>query len=239
MSSAAPEPIVDLRGVVRHYAAGDEIVRALDGVDIQIKPGEFVAIIGPSGSGKSTAMNLIGCLDKPTAGTVRVAGYNVAELDDDELSSLRSLAVGFVFQQFNLLPRTSVLENVMAPLGYQGVSRSEARERAVAMLTRLGLGERLDADRTQLSGGQQQRVAIARALVTRAPITLADEPTGNLDSVTGAEVIGLLRERRDEGGTVILITHDQEIAAAADRVIRLRDGHVVTSPSAPKRGAGR
>jgi len=234
MSASKSEPIVSLQGAVRHYVSGDETVRALDGVDIAIYPGEFVAIVGPSGSGKSTAMNLIGCLDRPTAGRVEIAGYNVAELDDDELSSLRSRAVGFVFQQFNLLPRTSVLENVIAPLGYQSVAVKEARERATLMLERLGLGTRLSADRTQLSGGQQQRVAIARALVTRAPITLADEPTGNLDSATGAEVLALLRERQDEGGTIILITHDQEIAASADRIIRLRDGHVVDGGSPPR-----
>jgi putative ABC transport system ATP-binding protein len=218
--------VVRLDKVRRDYLVGDQITTALDGVDLVIERGEFVAIVGPSGSGKSTMMNLIGCLDRPSAGTVFIAGDPTNELTDNELTSLRSKAIGFVFQQFQLLPNTTAIENVMAPLLYQGISAKEAKKSASQMLTKLGLGDRLNFDRNRLSGGQQQRVAIARALVTTPDIVLADEPTGALDSKTGAAVIDLLKQLHNEGRTIVLITHDLEIAASAPRRVFLRDGQV-------------
>jgi putative ABC transport system ATP-binding protein len=218
--------VVRLDKVRRDYLVGDQITTALDGVDLVIERGEFVAIVGPSGSGKSTMMNLIGCLDRPSAGTVFIAGDPTNELTDNELTSLRSKAIGFVFQQFQLLPNTTAIENVMAPLLYQGISAKEAKKSASQMLTKLGLGDRLNFDRNRLSGGQQQRVAIARALVTTPDIVLADEPTGALDSKTGAAVIDLLKQLHKEGRTIVLITHDLEIAASAPRRVFLRDGQV-------------
>lgn len=218
--------VVRLDKVRRDYLVGDQVTTALDGVDLVIERGEFVAIVGPSGSGKSTMMNLIGCLDRPSAGTVFIAGDPTNELTDNELTSLRSKAIGFVFQQFQLLPNTTAIENVMAPLLYQGISAKEAKKSASQMLTKLGLGDRLNFDRNRLSGGQQQRVAIARALVTTPDIVLADEPTGALDSKTGAAVIDLLKQLHKEGRTIVLITHDLEIAASAPRRVFLRDGLV-------------
>jgi len=218
--------VVRLDKVRRDYLVGDQITTALDGVDLVIERGEFVAIVGPSGSGKSTMMNLIGCLDRPSSGTVLIAGDPTNELTDNQLTSLRSKAIGFVFQQFQLLPNTSAVENVMAPLLYQGVSSKEAKKAASKMLTNLGLGDRLNFDRNRLSGGQQQRVAIARALVTSPDIVLADEPTGALDSKTGAAVIDLLKDLHKEGRTIVLITHDLEIAASAPRRVFLRDGQI-------------
>jgi putative ABC transport system ATP-binding protein len=218
--------VVRLDRVRRDYLVGDQVTTALDGVDLVIERGEFVAIVGPSGSGKSTMMNLIGCLDRPSAGTVFIAGDPTNELTDNELTSLRSKAIGFVFQQFQLLPNTTAIENVMAPLLYQGISAKEAKKSASQMLTKLGLGDRLNFDRNRLSGGQQQRVAIARALVTTPDIVLADEPTGALDSKTGAAVIDLLKQLHKEGRTIVLITHDLEIAASAPRRVFLRDGQV-------------
>lgn len=219
-------PVVELENVRREYLVGDQVTVALDGVDLVIERGEFVAIVGPSGSGKSTMMNLIGCLDRPSSGVVKIASDPTSELNDNQLTSLRSKAIGFVFQQFQLLPNTTAIENVMAPLLYQGVSSKQAKQAATEMLNRLGLGERLNFDRNRLSGGQQQRVAIARALVTSPDIVLADEPTGALDSKTGAQVIELLQELNHEGRTIILITHDLEIAASAPRRVFLRDGRV-------------
>jgi putative ABC transport system ATP-binding protein len=219
-------PVVELENVRREYLVGDQVTVALDGVDLVIERGEFVAIVGPSGSGKSTMMNLIGCLDRPSSGVVKIASDPTSELNDNQLTSLRSKAIGFVFQQFQLLPNTTAIENVMAPLLYQGVSAKQAKHAATEMLNRLGLGERLNFDRNRLSGGQQQRVAIARALVTSPDIVLADEPTGALDSKTGAQVIGLLKELNQEGRTIILITHDLEIAASAPRRVFLRDGRI-------------
>ncbi|NBU23637.1 MAG: ABC transporter ATP-binding protein [Actinobacteria bacterium] len=216
--------VVELENVRREYLVGDQVTVALDDVTVAIESGEFVAIVGPSGSGKSTMMNLIGCLDRPSSGDVRISGSATRELSDNELTALRSKAIGFVFQQFQLLPNTSALENVMAPLLYQGISTKVAKQRATEMLTKLGLAERLNFDRNRLSGGQQQRVAIARALVTSPDIVLADEPTGALDSKTGAQVIELLKELHAEGRTIILITHDLDIAASAPRRIFLRDG---------------
>jgi len=216
--------VVDLANVRREYQTGDIPTVALADVTLQISRGEFVAIVGPSGSGKSTLMNLIGCLDRPSSGSVTIAGNDISSLDDNELTALRSKAIGFVFQQFQLLPLSSALENVATPLLYQGLRPKEANRRAAAMLSRLGLGDRLDFDRGRLSGGQQQRVAISRALVTNPDLVLADEPTGALDSTSGAAVLEVLKEMNSEGRTIVLITHDLEVAAAANRRIYIRDG---------------
>jgi len=223
-TQAAAPPLIVLQRVTKDYRLGRVVVHALRGVDLTINQGEFVAIVGPSGSGKSTLMHLIGCLDRPTAGRYILGGVDVATLDDDGLAKLRSLAIGFVFQSYNLLPRTTALENVAAPLLYQGVSRKDRLRRAREILERLGLGGRLQHDQTELSGGQQQRVAIARALVTEPALILADEPTGDLDSTSGAEVLRLLTELHASGRTVVLITHDMNVAATAPRIIRVRDG---------------
>jgi putative ABC transport system ATP-binding protein len=220
-------PVILLEQVSRVYHTGRVDVVALREVDLTIGEGEFVAILGPSGSGKSTLMHILGCLDRPTSGIFRLRGIPVADLDDDGLARVRSRMVGFVFQDYNLLPRTSALENVAAPLLYQEVSRHERLERARAALERLGLADRLAHDPTELSGGQQQRVAIARALVTDPALVLADEPTGNLDTATGVEVIDLLHEVHQTGRTIILITHDAEVAAHAERQIHIRDGRLV------------
>jgi putative ABC transport system ATP-binding protein len=219
--------IIYLQSVSRIYSTGRVEVPALRDVTMTVGEGEFLAIVGPSGSGKSTMMHIVGCLDRPTAGTYRLAGTTVGDLDDDGLARLRSRTIGFVFQSYNLLPRTSALDNVAAPLLYQGVSRRERVQRSTAVLDRLGLRDRLDHEPTELSGGQQQRVALARALVTEPALILADEPTGNLDTAAGAEVIALLRELHRQGRTIVLITHDTEIAAAAQRQIHLRDGRIV------------
>jgi putative ABC transport system ATP-binding protein len=223
----APAPIIALDHVSRVYSMGHLEVPALNDVSLQVLPGEFVAIVGPSGSGKTTMMNILGCLDRPTAGAYHLAGTPVADLDDDGLAKLRSLTIGFVFQSYNLLPRTSALDNVATPLLYQGVSRKERAARATAALERLGLGDRLTHEPTELSGGQQQRVAVARALVTEPALILADEPTGNLDSHSGAEVLALLHELNAAGRTIVMITHDQEVADAATRQIHLRDGRIL------------
>jgi putative ABC transport system ATP-binding protein len=220
-------PLITLAGISRVYQTGRIDVRALDGIDLTIDHGEFVAIIGPSGSGKSTLMNIVGCLDRPTAGRYVLDGTSVEEFGDDDLARVRSRSIGFVFQSYNLLPRTSALENVSMPLAYQGVGHKDRHARAVASLERLGLGDRLDHEPTELSGGQQQRVAIARALVTEPALILADEPTGNLDTSSGAEVIGILRELHSTGRTIVLITHDADVAASADRQIHVRDGRLV------------
>jgi putative ABC transport system ATP-binding protein len=220
------ETIIALEGVSRVYTSGRLAVPALVSVDLQVARGEFVAIIGPSGSGKSTMMNILGCLDRPTEGRYILDGTPVDSLDDDGLARLRSRSIGFVLQSYNLLPRTSALENVAAPLMYQGVPRRERRARAQAVLERLGLGDRLDHEPTELSGGQQQRCGIARALVTEPAILLADEPTGNLDSHSGAEVIALFHDLHTSGRTIILITHDVDVAAVASRQVHLRDGRI-------------
>jgi putative ABC transport system ATP-binding protein len=222
--AAAAVSLIALQGVTKDYRRGRVAVHALRGVDLSIGAGEFVAIVGPSGSGKSTMMHLIGCLDRPSSGRYLLGGVDVSTLDDDGLARLRSLAIGFVFQSYNLLPRTSALENVAAPLLYQGVSRRERLRRAQAILERLGMGDRLGHDHTELSGGQQQRVAIARALVTEPALILADEPTGDLDSVAGAEVLEILSELHRSGRTVVLITHDADVAAVAPRLVHVRDG---------------
>ena len=219
-------PLISLDRVSRVYSMGHLDVPALDDISLDIHPGEFVAIVGPSGSGKSTMMNILGCLDRPTHGSYRLAGTPVADLDDDGLATFRSRTIGFVFQSYNLLPRTTALDNVATPLLYQGVGRAERTRRARAALERLGLGDRVGHEPTELSGGQQQRVAVARALVTEPALILADEPTGNLDSHAGAEVIALLRELHRAGRTVVLITHDPEVAGSADRQVHLLDGRI-------------
>ena len=218
--------IVSLDRVSRTYAMDRVEVHALRDVSLNVGQGEFVAIVGPSGSGKSTMMHIVGCLDRPTAGTYRLAGTPVAELSDDGLAKLRSRTIGFVFQSYNLLPRTSALDNVATPLLYQGVGRRERTARATAALERLGLGDRLDHEPTELSGGQQQRVAVARAIVTDPALILADEPTGNLDSSSGRDVLAVLRELHAAGRTIVLITHDSEVAAAAGRQVHIRDGRL-------------
>ncbi|HEX6036732.1 ABC transporter ATP-binding protein [Longimicrobium sp.] len=222
----SPSAIIEARGLEKHYDLGAETVRALRGVDLQIFRNEYVAIMGPSGSGKSTFMNLIGCLDTPTSGEYVLNGHPVAGMNEDELARVRNREIGFVFQTFNLLPRSTALENVELPLVYGGVGKRERRERATEALRHVGLGERMDHRPNQLSGGQRQRVAIARALVTRPSIILADEPTGNLDSQTSEEIMGLFARLHGEGQTIIMVTHEPDIAAHAERVVTLRDGRV-------------
>jgi putative ABC transport system ATP-binding protein len=219
-------PIISLSHVSRIYDMGHIAVPALDDVSLEVREGEFVAIVGPSGSGKSTMMNILGCLDRPTSGTYALAGTAVQSLDDNALAKVRSRTIGFVFQSYNLLPRTTALDNVATPLLYQGVRGADRRRRAVAALERLGLGDRIGHEPTELSGGQQQRVAVARAIVTEPALILADEPTGNLDSHAGAEVMALFHELNAAGRTIVLITHDQDVAATAGRQVHLRDGRV-------------
>jgi len=220
--------VVEIKNVSKIYGEGLSEVRALDDVDLTIEENEFVAIVGPSGSGKSTMMNLIGCLDKPTRGIVKIAGQDVNELNDVKLTQLRNYAIGFVFQQFFLLPKTSAVDNVSTPLLYRGLSSKEAKEKSLGMLAKLGLADRSDHQPTQLSGGQQQRVAIARALVTDPTIILADEPTGALDSQSGEQVMNLMEALHKEGKTIILITHEAEVANRAHRRITLKDGKIVS-----------
>ena len=223
--------VVEMSNVTKTFGEGTSIVRALDGVDIRIQKGEFVAIVGASGSGKSTMINLIGCLDKPTTGLVKVAGEDLSKLNDKKLTSLRNYAIGFVFQSFFLLPKTDALDNVATPLFYRGVPAREARKKAMEILTKLGMGDRHTHQSTELSGGQQQRVAIARALVTEPSLILADEPTGALDSNTGKQVMDLFESLNKEGKTIVLITHDLDVAKRAKRRITLRDGKVINDES--------
>jgi putative ABC transport system ATP-binding protein len=231
-------PIIEAKGLEKHYDLGAETVRALRGVDLQIFRNEYVAIMGPSGSGKSTFMNLIGCLDTPTAGEYVLNGHPVAGMGEDQLARIRNREIGFVFQTFNLLPRSTALENVELPLVYGGSGKRERRERAVEALRHVGLGDRMDHRPNQLSGGQRQRVAIARALVTRPSIILADEPTGNLDSQTSEEIMGLFARLHDEGQTIIMVTHEPDIAAHAERVVTLRDGTVASDRRQEPTAAG-
>jgi putative ABC transport system ATP-binding protein len=224
MTASPGEPIIRLEEVSRVYDTGKVQVPALVDVNLDVANGEFLAIIGPSGSGKSTMMNILGCLDRPTSGLYTLDGQPVDELNDDGLAFVRSRSIGFVFQSYNLLPRTSALDNVATPLMYQGVGRKERMHRAQAALERLGLGDRMHHEPSELSGGQQQRVGIARALVTEPALILADEPTGNLDSHSGAEVLDLFRDLHAIGRTIVLITHDLDVATAADRAVHLRDG---------------
>ena len=221
------EPVIRTVGLTRDYPMGGEIVRALRGVDLEIPPNEFVAVMGPSGSGKSTLMNLIGCLDTPTAGQYWLAGTEVSQMSDDDLARVRNRQIGFVFQTFNLLPRASSLHNVELPLVYAGLASKERRERAQAALASVGLADRLDHRPAELSGGQRQRVAIARALVTEPSIILADEPTGNLDSTTSEEIMKIFEElHRNRGQTIVMVTHEADIARHAARVVTLHDGVV-------------
>jgi putative ABC transport system ATP-binding protein len=221
-------PLIELRDVHKVYDMGAEQVRALNGVDLDIERGEYVAIMGASGSGKSTLMNLLGCLDTPSVGSYRLNGTEVQGLGDTELAAIRNREIGFVFQTFNLLARTDALHNVELPLIYGGLPRRERREKAKRALERVGLGDRMHHQPNELSGGQRQRVAIARALVNDPSILLADEPTGNLDSVTSGEIMGLFDELHQAGNTVILVTHEQDIAAHARRRVQLRDGRVLS-----------
>lgn len=233
----AAVPVVETRGLGKVYSEGSEAeVVALKDVDLRIDHGEFVAIVGPSGSGKSTLMNMIGCLDTPTSGTYLCDGVDVATLDAEERAALRRDKIGFVFQGFNLLPRMSALDNVAMPLSYARVPPAERRRRAAEVLESVGLGARMHHRPTELSGGQQQRVAIARALIHRAPILMADEPTGALDSKTGQEILALFDALRREGHTIVLITHDAEVAAHADRTCTMRDGLLHESAAAPHAG---
>jgi putative ABC transport system ATP-binding protein len=219
--------LIELSGIVRIYRRGDSEVRALDGIDLEVEAGDYLAIMGASGSGKSTLMNLLGCLDTPTQGRYGLRGTAVEELDDDALSELRNREIGFVFQSFNLLARQSALENVALPLLYGGVPPAEREKRAREALERVGLSDRVEHRPNELSGGQCQRVAIARALVNRPSLLLADEPTGNLDSVTSEEIMEVLDHLNGQGTTILLVTHEQEVAAHAGRRIVLKDGRIV------------
>ena len=218
--------VIKIRNITRDFSLGQETVKVLKGIDLDIEKGEYVAFMGPSGSGKSTLMNLLGCLDTPTSGQYILNGNDVSTMSDNELAEIRNKEIGFVFQTFNLLPRTTALDNVALPMIYAGASRSERKERAEKVLTDVGLADRMDHRPNQLSGGQRQRVAVGRALVNHPSIILADEPTGNLDSKTSVEIMNLFDEIHRSGNTVILVTHEEDIARHAHRIIRLRDGIV-------------
>lgn len=218
------ELVIDIEGVTKLYRMGMEVVYALRGVQMQIHRGEYLAVMGPSGSGKSTLMNMLGCLDTPTAGRYEFAGEDVADMTDDELADIRNREIGFVFQSFNLLPRSDALHNVELPLIYAGLSKTERLERAEDALENVGLGDRMHHQPNELSGGQRQRVAIARALVNRPSIILADEPTGALDTKTGIEIMDLFEDLYDRGNTIIMVTHEEDVARHARRIVRLRDG---------------
>ena len=220
------QPLIRARALRKTYHVGDQVVHALDGLDLDIGTNEYVALMGPSGSGKSTLMNMLGCLDSPTSGTYALNGHDVSRLEDDALADIRNREIGFVFQTFNLLPRYTALENVALPMVYAGFSKAERISRAQEVLHQVGLGDRMDHRPNELSGGQRQRVAVGRALVMRPSIILADEPTGNLDSATSEEVMELFGDIQKAGNTVILVTHEEDIAAYAHRVVRLRDGRV-------------
>ncbi|NRA93432.1 MAG: ABC transporter ATP-binding protein [Psychroserpens sp.] len=218
--------VIEIRKIIRDFQLGQETVHVLKGIDLDIEKGDYVAIMGPSGSGKSTLMNILGCLDTPTAGSYVLNGKDVSQMSDDELADIRNTEIGFVFQTFNLLPRTTALENVALPMVYAGASKTQRKERAEEVLTDVGLADRMDHKPNQLSGGQRQRVAVGRALVNKPSIILADEPTGNLDSKTSLEIMHLFDQIHQAGNTVIMVTHEEDIAAHAKRVIRLMDGMI-------------
>jgi len=216
--------IIEIKGITRDFPLGNETVYVLKGIDLHINKGEYVALMGPSGSGKSTLMNILGCLDTPTSGSYVLNGKDVSKMEDDELAEIRNKEIGFVFQTFNLLPRTTALDNVALPMVYAGHGKDDRNKRATQVLTQVGLSDRMDHKPNQLSGGQRQRVAVARALVNHPSIILADEPTGNLDSKTSVEIMSLFDEIHANGNTVILVTHEEDIAKHAHRIIRLKDG---------------
>ena len=221
-----PDKIIEIKGLKREFAVGSEIVKALKGVDVSVMKNEYLAMMGPSGSGKSTLMNLLGCLDTPTAGAYSLNGTNVSSLKDDDLAEIRNKEIGFIFQTFNLLPRLTALENVSLPLVYAGYNSEDRKIKAQVVLEKVGLGDRMDHRPNQLSGGQRQRVAVARALVNDPSIILADEPTGNLDSKTSLDIMRLFEEIHEMGNTLIVVTHEEEVASHAHRILRLRDGMV-------------
>ena len=221
-----PDKIIEIKGLKREFAVGSEIVKALKGVDVSVMKNEYLAMMGPSGSGKSTLMNLLGCLDTPTAGAYNLNGTNVSSLKDDDLAEIRNKEIGFIFQTFNLLPRLTALENVSLPLVYAGYNSEDRKIKAQDVLEKVGLGDRMDHRPNQLSGGQRQRVAVARALVNDPSIILADEPTGNLDSKTSLDIMSLFEEIHEMGNTLIVVTHEEEVASHAHRILRLRDGLV-------------
>jgi putative ABC transport system ATP-binding protein len=223
--------VIKIRNIIRDFKLGQEIVHVLKGIDLDIERGEYVAIMGPSGSGKSTLMNIIGCLDTPTDGTYVLNGKDVSKMSDDELADIRNTEIGFVFQTFNLLPRTTALDNVALPMVYAGISKSERNKRAEEVLISVGLEDRMDHKPNQLSGGQRQRVAVGRALVNKPSIILADEPTGNLDSKTSLEILNLFEDIHKAGNTVIVVTHEEDVAARAKRIIRLIDGMISSDTS--------
>lgn len=220
------KPVIELRGIKRNFAMGSHTVKVLKGIDLTIEKGEYVALMGPSGSGKSTLMNLLGCLDTPTAGEYTLNGQDVSRLSSDDLADIRNKEIGFVFQTFNLLPRQSALDNTALPLVYAGLGKSKRSERASQVLEQVGLGDRMDHQPSQLSGGQRQRVAVARALVNNPSLILADEPTGNLDTKTSVEIMALFNEIHQNGNTLVVVTHEEDIAQHAHRIIRLRDGMI-------------
>jgi len=219
-------PIINIKGITRDFPLGNETVYVLKGIDLLINKGEYVALMGPSGSGKSTLMNILGCLDTPTSGSYILNGKDVSKMEDDELAEIRNKEIGFVFQTFNLMPRTTALDNVALPMIYAGHNKESRDKRATTVLTQVGLADRMDHKPNQLSGGQRQRVAVARALVNHPSIILADEPTGNLDSKTSVEIMNLFDEIHANGNTVILVTHEEDIARHAHRIIRLKDGMI-------------
>ena len=223
---AGGQPLIQARDLRKTYHVGDQVVHALDGLDLDIRANEYVALMGPSGSGKSTLMNMLGCLDSPTSGTYILNDQDVSRLEDDALADIRNREIGFVFQTFNLLPRYTALENVALPMVYAGMGKAERMARAEEVLHQVGLGDRMDHRPNELSGGQRQRVAVGRALVMKPSIILADEPTGNLDTATSQEVMDLFGDIQKAGNTVILVTHEEDIAAYAHRTVRLRDGRV-------------
>ena len=231
MADSSSQAVAELSGVSKVYGQGDLEVRALDQLDLTVRSGDYLAVMGASGSGKSTAMNILGCLDRPTGGRYRLNGIAVEQLDDDELADLRNQSLGFVFQQFHLLPHASAMENVMLPMVYAGIPLDERKERAASALDRVGLSQRLDNRPNQLSGGQQQRVAIARAIINRPSLLLADEPTGALDSNTTAEVLELFDELHQQGITLVMVTHEDDVAARAHRIACFQDGRIVNEAS--------